>query len=75
MSVDDAKATCESQKVVKIKQTLIDVIDDALQDAEQTYDVFLVLVPGGARGNKNNKSELLCKRLDEYREQRNKNAK
>ncbi|XP_032587942.1 uncharacterized protein LOC6584392 isoform X2 [Drosophila mojavensis] len=75
MSVDEAKATCESQKVVKIKQTLIDVIDDALQDTEQTYDVFLVLVPCGTRGNQRNKSEQLCKRLDEYREKRNKDAK
>ncbi|XP_030079346.1 uncharacterized protein LOC111601853 [Drosophila hydei] len=75
MSVDDAKATCEGQKIMKIKQTLTDVVDNALQDTEQTYDVFLVLVPCGTRGNQRNKSEQLCKRLDEYRQKRNDNAK
>ncbi|XP_064538416.1 uncharacterized protein LOC135428383 [Drosophila montana] len=75
MSVDDARACCENQKVAKIKQTLTDVLDNALQDLEQAYDVFLVLVPRGTRGNSKNKSDQLCQRLDEYRQKRNMNAK
>ncbi|EDV92464.1 GH24936 [Drosophila grimshawi] len=75
MSVDEAKATCEKQKVLKIKQTLTDVLDNALDDKQKVYDVFLVLVPCATRGNPKNNSEQLCQRLDQYREKRNTNAR
>ncbi|KAL7744025.1 hypothetical protein ACLKA6_001256 [Drosophila palustris] len=75
MTVDEAKACCERQQVVKIKQTLTDVIDNALNDASITYDAFLVLVPCATRGNPNNNSDELFRRLNEYRQTRNPNAK
>lgn len=62
-------------QVLKIKQTLTDVIENALQDADNTYEVFLVIVPAATRGNPFKSSDHLCLRLDEYRQQRNTNAK
>ncbi|KAH8416577.1 hypothetical protein KR222_010134, partial [Zaprionus bogoriensis] len=62
-------------QVAKIKQTLTDVIESALKDAASTYDLFLVIVPCGTRGNPKNNSDELCRRLDEYRQKRNANAK
>lgn len=75
MTVDEAKSCCLLQNVVKIKQTLTDVIDNAVNDANNTYDAFLVLVPSATRGNPKNKSDELYRRLNEYRQTRNPNAK
>ncbi|XP_034487175.1 uncharacterized protein LOC117791501 [Drosophila innubila] len=75
MTVDEAKSCCEMQQIVKIKQTLTDVIDNALNDAANTFDAFLVLVPSATRGNPNNNSDELFRRLNEYRQTRNPNAK
>ncbi|KAH8304749.1 hypothetical protein KR044_007842 [Drosophila immigrans] len=75
MTSDDAKYCCETQKIVKIKQTLTDVIDDAELDIDRVYDVFLVIVPSATRGNPQNNSNELFRRLNEYREKRNPNAK
>ncbi|XP_017065773.1 uncharacterized protein LOC108104306 [Drosophila eugracilis] len=75
MSVAEATACCENQKVLKIKQSLTDILNRALEDEANTYDVFLVLVPGAARGNLGNSSERLAKLMDEYREKRSSNAK
>lgn len=62
-------------QVLKIKQTLTDVIENALKDAANTYEVFLVIVPAATRGNPFKNSDHLCRRLDVYRQQRNTNAK
>ncbi|KAH8303117.1 hypothetical protein KR059_000588, partial [Drosophila kikkawai] len=75
MSMEEAKACCENQKVLKIKQSLTDILERALEDEKNTYDVFLVLVPGAGRGNPGNSSAKLALRLDEYREKRSSNAK
>ncbi|XP_070075453.1 uncharacterized protein [Drosophila takahashii] len=75
MSVAEATACCENQKVLKIKQSLTDILDRALEDEKNTYDVFLVLVPGAGRGNQANSSKGLAALMDEYREKRSSNAK
>ncbi|KAH8368867.1 hypothetical protein KR200_000076, partial [Drosophila serrata] len=62
-------------QVLKIKQSLTDILDRALEDEKNTYDVFLVLVPGAGRGNPGNSSKKLATLLDEYREKRSSNAK
>ncbi|XP_017048349.1 uncharacterized protein LOC108092972 [Drosophila ficusphila] len=75
MSLVEATNCCENQKVVKIKQSLTDVLERALEDEKNTYDVFLVLVPGAARGNPNKSSKSLAALIDKYREKRSSNAK
>ncbi|KAH8238631.1 hypothetical protein KR032_011920, partial [Drosophila birchii] len=75
MSLAEAKACCENQKVLKIKQSLTDILDRALEDEQNTYDVFLVLVPGAGRGNPGNSSTKLAALVDKYREKRSSNAK
>ncbi|KAH8373229.1 hypothetical protein KR009_007577, partial [Drosophila setifemur] len=62
-------------QVLKIKQSLTGILDRALEDTANTYDVFLVLVPGAARGNPGNSSKSLAALMDEYREKRSTNAK
>ncbi|KAH8287511.1 hypothetical protein KR054_009262, partial [Drosophila jambulina] len=68
-------STVRSLQVLKIKQSLTDILDRALEDEKNTYDVFLVLVPGAGRGNPGNSSKKLAALLDEYREKRSSNAK
>ncbi|XP_017112387.1 uncharacterized protein LOC108135944 isoform X2 [Drosophila elegans] len=75
MSLAEATACCQNQKVLKTKQTLTDVLDRALEDEKNTYDVFLVLVPGAGRGNPGNNSKSLAALMDDYREKRSSNAK
>ncbi|XP_044317134.1 uncharacterized protein LOC108039347 [Drosophila rhopaloa] len=75
MSVAEATACCENQKVLKIKQSMTDVLDRALEDEKNTYDVFLVLVPGAGRGNPGNSSTSLAALMDDYRKKRSSNAK
>lgn len=62
-------------QVHKIKQSLTDILDRALEDEKNTYDVFLVLVPGAGRGNPGNSSQKLAALMDNYREKRSSNAK
>ncbi|XP_068158193.1 uncharacterized protein [Drosophila tropicalis] len=75
MSVDEAKVCCENQSVVKVKQTLGNIVMAALSDTENTYDVFLAIVPCATRGNPRNSSEVLSLQLAEYRKKHNVNAK
>ncbi|KAH8291638.1 hypothetical protein KR018_007860, partial [Drosophila ironensis] len=75
MSLAEATECCMNQRVHKIKQSLTDILHWALEDTKNTYDLFLVLVPGAARGNPGNRSKILTKHLDEYREKRSPNAK
>ncbi|XP_016037975.2 uncharacterized protein LOC6725026 [Drosophila simulans] len=75
MSVSEATACCENQKVGKVRQSLNEILSRALLDMQNTFDVFLVLVPGAARGNPDNNSKCLAALMDEYREKRNSNAK
>nr|XP_016942421.1 uncharacterized protein LOC108019172 [Drosophila suzukii] len=75
MTVAEATSCCVDQKVLKIKQSLTDILDRALEDEKNTYDVFLVLVPGAGRGNPANSSKSLAALMDEYREKRSSNAK
>nr|NP_001259213.1 uncharacterized protein Dmel_CG10803, isoform B [Drosophila melanogaster]NP_001259214.1 uncharacterized protein Dmel_CG10803, isoform C [Drosophila melanogaster]NP_001259215.1 uncharacterized protein Dmel_CG10803, isoform D [Drosophila melanogaster]AGB95059.1 uncharacterized protein Dmel_CG10803, isoform B [Drosophila melanogaster]AGB95060.1 uncharacterized protein Dmel_CG10803, isoform C [Drosophila melanogaster]AGB95061.1 uncharacterized protein Dmel_CG10803, isoform D [Drosophila melanog len=75
MSVSEAKTCCENQKVGKVRQSLNEILFRALLDMQNTFDVFLVLVPGAARGNPENNSKCLAALMDKYREKRNSNAK
>ncbi|XP_026838112.1 uncharacterized protein LOC6550767 [Drosophila erecta] len=75
MSVSEAAACCENQKVDKVTQSLNSIVNRALLDEQNTYDVFLVLVSGAARGNPGNNSEHLAALMDQYREKRSSDAK
>ncbi|XP_043658620.1 uncharacterized protein LOC122623489 [Drosophila teissieri] len=75
MTVSEATACCENQKVGKVRQSLNRILDRALLDEQNTFDVFLVLVPGAARGNPENNSKSLAALMDKYREKRSSNAK
>lgn len=58
-----------------MRQSLNEILFRALLDMQNTFDVFLVLVPGAARGNPENNSKCLAALMDKYREKRNSNAK
>ncbi|XP_030380775.1 uncharacterized protein LOC115628718 [Scaptodrosophila lebanonensis] len=68
MSMDEAKDDCEAVEVSKSKQSLLSILDSALMDKNNTYDLFLVLVPAATRGNPHNSANELVDKLDKYRD-------
>ncbi|XP_026847166.1 uncharacterized protein LOC6599319 isoform X2 [Drosophila persimilis] len=74
MTVVEATECCKTQLVQKTKQVLAEVMISALED-KNTYDVFLIVVPGATRGNPNNSANRLAALLEKYSEERKCNAK